>query len=105
MKYAWIKSHQVEFSVAAMCRVLKVSRSCFYEWLKRPKTLREKENDVLEEHLKTLFDKGRGTYGTRRLKKSLFDLGYRVSRRRIARLLKRLGLSCKVKRRFKLKFL
>jgi UvrD-like helicase C-terminal domain/HTH-like domain/UvrD/REP helicase N-terminal domain len=101
VKYAWIKSHQNEFTVAAMYQFLNVSRSCFYDWLKRPKTEREKEDEVLTGHLKDLFQEGRGNYGTRRLKRRLADLGYPVSRRRIGRLLKHAGLICKTKRKFK----
>ncbi len=53
------------------------------------------------DHLKILFQEGRGNYGTRRLKRRLASLGYTVSRRRIGRLLKRAGLICKTKRKFR----
>ena len=49
---------------------MTVSRSYYYEWLDSPKTEREKKNEALIEILKVLFEKGRGTYGTRRLKKN-----------------------------------
>ena len=49
---------------------MTVSRSYYYEWLDSPKTEREKKNEALIEILKVLFEKGRGTYGTRRLKKT-----------------------------------
>ena len=101
MKYAWIKNHQNEFTVASMCQFLNVSRSCFYDWLKRPKTEREKENEALIDQLKMLFEEGRGNYGTRRLKRKLANLGLTISRRRIGRLMKRAGLVCKTKRKFK----
>ncbi len=84
-----------------MCPFLKVSRSGFYDWLKRPKTNREIENERLTSRLKELFQEGRGNYGTRRLKKRFADFGYTVSRRRIGRLMKCAGLICKTKRRFK----
>ena len=35
-KYAFIKAHRNEFDTATMCRVLQVSRSGFYEWLRHP---------------------------------------------------------------------
>ena len=78
-----------------------VSRSQYYTWLTQSKTARETENDRLTENIKTLFTEGRQTYGTRRLKKKLADQGLTVSRRRIGRLLKKAGLSCKNKRKFK----
>lgn len=69
---------------------MNVSRSCYYEWLGSPKTGREKENEELIEILKILFEKGRGSYGTRRLKKKLAEQSLMVSRRRIGRLMSRL---------------
>ncbi len=51
--------------------------------------------------LKMSFQKRRGNYGTRRLKRRLASLGYPVSRRRIGHLLKRAGLICKAKRKFR----
>ena len=80
---------------------MSVSRSCYYEWLASPKTDREKENEELIEILKVLFEKGRGSYGTRRLKKKFAELGIIVSRRRIGRLMNQAGLWCKTKREFK----
>jgi transposase InsO family protein len=96
-----MKNHQNEFTVAAMCRFLNSSRSCFYAWLKRPKTQREKQNEVLTDQLKILFKDGRGNYGTRRLKRKLANRGHTISRRRIGRLMTRAGLICKTKRKFK----
>ena len=87
--------------MALMCQIMQVSRSQYYTWLKQPKTDREIENEGLMKMIKELFEQGRGTYGTRRLKRNLTERGWTVSRRRIGRLLKTLGLSCKTKRKFK----
>ena len=32
MKYVFIEKHQAEFSIKAMCRVLRVARSGWYAW-------------------------------------------------------------------------
>ncbi len=93
MKYAWIKMHSEDYSIHALCVFMNMSRSSYYEWLSSPQTEREKENDLLIEMIKILFQKGRGTYDTRRLKRKLAEQGKSVSRRRISRLLNRAGLA------------
>lgn len=35
MKYVFIEKHQAEFSIQAMCRVLRVARSGWYAWRNR----------------------------------------------------------------------
>ena len=40
MKYAFIRAHQAEFGIRAMCRMLLVHFSGYYAWLKEPLILR-----------------------------------------------------------------
>ena len=101
MKYAWIKDHLDDFPIQVMCHFMKVSRSSYYLWVNTSKTDREQENEVLIEMIKVVFQKGRGSYGTRRIKRKLAEQGKPVSRRRIGRLLNRAGLACKTKKKFK----
>jgi len=101
VKYAWIKEQSIYYPITALCQFMSVSRSSYYDWIHSPKTAREKENDALTEHLKKLFEDGRKTYGTRRLKKKLAEKDIYVSRRRIGRLMRKAGLFCKTKKRFK----
>ena len=44
MKYAFVRAHQAEFGVRAMCRVLRVHFSGFYAWLKEPLSLRARDD-------------------------------------------------------------
>jgi putative transposase len=84
-----------------LCRILKVSRSGYYDWLDREKSGREKQDQALKEHLKVFFLEGRGVYGSRRLKQRLAQTGLNVSRRRVSRLMKEETLLCKLTRRIK----
>lgn len=84
-----------------MCRFVQVSRSAYYAWLHRPQTTTEKEDIELTIIIHGVFNKSRATYGTRRIKKALFDQKRTVSRRRISRLMDNANLACKTKRTFK----
>ena len=51
-----------------MCRLLKVSRGGYYEWLSRPPRAQAEAEQHVEAKVKHYFAQGRGTYGTRRMK-------------------------------------
>jgi putative transposase len=101
VKYAWIKQHTTEFTVGSMCRFLKVSRSAYYDWLHRAPTTGEQDDADLTGILQSEFNKSRATYGTRRLKVALLGRDRTASRRRIGRLMREAGLTCKTQRKFK----
>lgn len=85
-----------------MCKCLGVNRSSYYDWRHAPLSVRAKENDIISEVIKVIFDEGRQNYGTRRIKRALTNReDLCVSRRRIGRLMALMGLSCKTKRKFR----
>jgi putative transposase len=92
---------QTEFGICAMCRVLQVSRSGYYESLKRPPSDHSIMDDKLRPQIKSAFKKGRKNYGTRRIKDALKKQETRVSRRRIGRLMREEDLQVQTKRKFK----
>jgi putative transposase len=96
-----MKPHSVQFKVSAMCRALDVSRSGYYEWLKRPPSSHAQKDQVLKERIALHFEANRQVYGTRRLKNCLADEGEQVSRRRIGRLMTEQGLKVRTRRKFK----
>jgi len=53
MRYIFIKEHSSEFTVQKMCRVLKVSRSAYYDWLTTPESDKKQEdNNLLKKIIK-----------------------------------------------------
>lgn len=101
MKYAWMKQ-QTEFRIQALCRVFRVSRSGYYEWLKRPPSSHRLKENELRPKIRAAFQKGRKNYGTRQMKNELKKQDTFVSRRRIGRLMKEENLYCQTKRKFKM---
>lgn len=84
-----------------MCLMLQVSTAAYYDWCKRSKSEREIENEKLTELIKVIFEGQRDGCGSRVIKKALFRQGHKVSRRRIGRLMKKAGLRCKTRKKFK----
>jgi transposase InsO family protein len=101
VKYAWIEQQMGEHSLSQMCRVLEVSRSGYHAWRNRGPSQHAQDDEVLSAKVEEHFERGRGVYGTRRLKSSLAEEGIEVSRRRIGRLLDEKDLQVKTKRKFK----
>ncbi len=89
------------FSIEMMCKVLGVSRSGFYSWLKRKPSKRTLENDDLMEQIREIHKKSKGTYGSPRICEELKKDSVHVSRRRIARLMKKANIRSTTKKRFK----
>jgi putative transposase len=75
-----------------MCRVLEVSTSGYYAWLKRPPSDRLLADAELSERIKAIHSDSDGTYGVPRVQPELEAQGKRVGRRRIARLMRAAGL-------------
>lgn len=71
---------------------MKVSRSCYYEWLKNPESNRTKRDKELTEMISIIFHEGRRICGSRRIKKQLEKKNIITSRRRIIRLIRKEGL-------------
>ncbi len=90
--YGFIKAHQAEFPLAAMCRALGLSPSGYYDWLKRPPSERSRQDDKLRDRIRTIWSDSGGTYGRPRIHAALREEGVRVSQKRVARLMKSMGL-------------
>ena len=101
MKYQFMDQHGSGFAVMKMCRVLGVSRSGYYSYLRRGLSPRHEENRRLLEKIKGIWDKVRGVYGSPRITAELRSQGFRCGRNRIARLMRENRIRARIKKRFK----
>jgi putative transposase len=77
-----------------MCRVFGVNRTGFHNWERRAPSDRALEDAWLTERIKRIHARSRGTYGSPRIHAELrLEQGIRVSRKRVARLMKAAGIS------------
>jgi transposase InsO family protein len=98
MRYSFIREHRVQFRLAAMCRVLRVSKSGYCAWAGRSESPRQRANRALAIQIKAAYQRSRKTYGRRRIHAQLRREGIACSRNRVARLMRQEGL-CGLRRR------
>ncbi len=83
-----------------MSKVLEVGRSSFYKWRKNKASYVEKET-ILNEQIKTVFEDSRSTYGSPRIHIELQKMKIDISESTVARRMKDLGITPKLKKKFK----
>lgn len=88
MKFVFIHAEKAHHSVVALCRVMSVSTSGYYNWRHREPSLRARRDDVLSTHLRAIHTASRETYGSPRIHAELRRQGFRVGRKRVARLMR-----------------
>jgi putative transposase len=101
MKCLFIKKHNSEFSVKKMCQTFAVTRSAYYDWLKRPISNCAKKDMALIKQIKKIFDESDSTYGHRRIRKELRKKGIKTSNNRVRRLMRENGLISVLKSKYK----
>ena len=84
-----------------MCKVLKISRSCYYSWYSGGISKRKQANQILYAKIKEIFEMSMQTYGSPRITAELKRQGYVASQPRVAKLMHYNGLRSKVKRKYK----
>jgi len=83
-----VSANQAIFSIRAMCRVLEVSASGYYAWRRRMMSVRAREDEQLQQRIRTIHLLSRQTYGAPRIHAELQEQGTRIGRKRVARLMK-----------------
>jgi putative transposase len=101
VRYACIHRHSGVYTVALMCRVLRVSRAGYYAWQRRPPSARARANDQLLMAIRVAHQQSRARYGSPRITRELWAQGHRCSEARVARLMRGAGLAAKRRRRFR----
>ncbi len=84
-----------------MCRVLQVTRSGFYAWRRRQASAHFLRDRKLLSRIQSSFYESRRTYGSPRVHRDLVASGERVSRKRVARLMRESGLESRRRKRFR----
>jgi transposase InsO family protein len=86
-----------------MCVVLKVSRSGYYGWMRRPASERKMENKEILDAIKEIRAKEpkKMVYGSPRMKKEMNERGFSCGKNRVARIMSKNGIKAKTVKKFK----
>ena len=101
MRYACIHRRRHQHSIRTMCRLLRVSRSGYYDWCNRAESARSRRNRKLLLSIRQIHLESNGVYGARKIYRELLSQGEDVGRHRVARLMRADGLKGCPKRRFR----
>ena len=102
MKYQFIEDNRSEFTVKKMCQVLKISVAGYHHWKNREPSSQAIQNERLKNRIIELYKEHRGMAGSPMITADLKDddeFG-NVSRNRVARLMRDMGLKCKTVKKF-----
>ena len=84
--------HKRQFRLHSMCRVLRVHRSSYYAWKKKPKSKRTLADEFLLLKIKRSFDDSQSVYGSPRVHCDLREGGVLCGVKRITRLMRQANL-------------
>ena len=95
-----MSANRANHTVKLMCKVLKLSRGGYYNWLKRGESDRARKDQDLVKKILHIHLETKGIYGAPRVHAQLKKEGHKLSKKRVARLMREVGI-CGVTRRKK----
>ena len=81
-----------------LCALYGVTPAGYYAWRRRPASAHTEQDRQLTQRITTIYRAHGGRYGSPRIHEELAQAGCRVSRRRVARLMRAAGLRARVVR-------
>ena len=92
-RFRFVEAEAAQFPVSLLCRVVGVTRQGFYAWKRRPPSARELADRELAERIKQIYAETEEIYGAPRIYSELkLGDGIRVGKKRVARLMRQLGI-------------
>ena len=79
-----------------LCTLYGVTPAGYYAWRRRPESAHAARDRHLTQRITAVFTAHRGRYGSPRIHRELRGAGWRVSRRRVERLMRAAGLRARV---------
>lgn len=85
-----------------MCKVLCVSKSGYYDWIKRPRSKRKIDDQYFVREIHKIHIETKENYGVIKTWRELKANGIKCGKHRVARIRNSYGIECRRRRRFKI---
>jgi transposase InsO family protein len=103
-RFQFVADHTSAFGVKRLCQVIGLARSSFYHWLKTTpdRAARTADDEALAARIRAVHADSHGTYGVPRITAELRETGQAVNHKRVARVMRNIGLAgLRLRRRHK----
>ncbi len=84
-----------------MCKVLKVAKSGYYDWLDRKPSQRDMVRREITHEIKAVYRESKSRYGSPKITDELRDRGWKVSRPRVARIMRAEGIKSVICKKYR----
>jgi putative transposase len=101
--YEFVEQEKAVYPVTTLCRVLGVSSSGYWAWRRREPSARAHADAQLSTRIVQIHQSSRGTYGAPRIHAELAAQGTRCGRKRVARLMRLVGIAGCHRRRVRMR--
>ena len=102
IRYLYMEQNRSGYRVAKMAQWLQVSKSGYYAWRKRSKSLRCMENETLLKEIIQIHEASRNTYGGRKITHEINRKSEKpVNHKRVERIMRENGIRSKSHKKYK----
>ena len=97
-----MEQNRSRYRIAKMACWLQVSKSGYYAWRRRSKSLREQANEILLDEIRRVHEESHGVYGSRKICRKLNETSAApVNHKRVERIMRENGIRSKTRRKYK----
>lgn len=102
MKYSFITQKKKTYPVGLMCRLVGVSRSAYYDYVRCTDNCSESQcHEEILGTVRNIANSSNHSYGSRRMGKALNALGYQVGRWKARSLMREAGVQVRHRKKYK----
>lgn len=90
-----MSAQRATYPVGELCRGVMLPRSTYHAWCTRPPSRRAVEDEMLLKIIERIYAETNEAYGSPRMFDDLIEMGYRIGRKRVERLMRERELRAK----------